>query len=139
MNRLQSVHVEILRRALGKMVGPRPSRCDKDNSVHPGRVRRGGVKLRMEGGRYDFINAVLLVIYPHIGHHLEKKHTLKSARLDSKLVFVPEPPHQKYPKTNDTLGIQSPSENGFMEPKYLSFRFGDCTPQSSSDKVIGSL
>ena len=33
----------------------------------------------------------------------------------------------------------SPSENGFMEPKYLSFRFGDCTPQSSSDKVIGSL
>ena len=22
----------------------------------------------------------------------------------------------------------SPSENGFMEPKYLAFRFGDCTP-----------
>ena len=38
-----------------------------------------------------------------------------------------------------TLGIQSPSENGFMEPKYLAFRFGDYTPQSSSDKVIGSL
>ena len=36
-------------------------------------------------------------------------------------------------------GSKSPSENGFMEPKYLAFRFGDCTPQSSSDKVIGSL
>ena len=24
-----------------------------------------------------------------------------------------------------TLGIQSPSENGFMEPKYFAFRFGD--------------
>ena len=72
MNRLQSVHVEILRPALGKMVGPRPSRCDKDNSVHPGRVRRGGEKnggrfFRSQTedgrGRYDFINAVLLVIH----------------------------------------------------------------------------
>ena len=41
MNRLQSVHVEIPRRALGKMVGPRRSRCDRDNSVLPGRVRQG--------------------------------------------------------------------------------------------------
>ena len=29
----------------------------------------------------------------------------------------------------------SPSENGFMEPKYLAFRFGDCTPQESSSDV----
>ncbi len=29
-----------------------------------------------------------------------------------------------------SLGIQSPSENGFMEPKYLAFRFGDYTPQT---------
>ena len=27
------------------------------------------------------------------------------------------------------VGIQRPSENGFMEPKYLAFRFGDYTPQ----------
>ena len=26
----------------------------------------------------------------------------------------------------------SPSENGFMEPKYYAFRFGDWTPQTSS-------
>ena len=34
-----------------------------------------------------------------------------------------------------SLGIQSLTEpeNGFMESKYLAFRFGDCTPQSSSD------
>ena len=25
------------------------------------------------------------------------------------------------------------TENGFMEPKYYAFRFGDWTPQSSSD------
>ena len=37
-----------------------------------------------------------------------------------------------------SLGIQSLTgpENGFMKPKYLAFRFGDCTPESSSDKVI---
>ena len=38
-----------------------------------------------------------------------------------------------------SLGIQSPSENGFMEPKYLAFRRWLYTPCSSSDKVIGSL
>ena len=32
----------------------------------------------------------------------------------------------------------SPSENGFMEPKYFAFRFGDWTPESSSHKLIGS-
>ena len=39
--------------------------------------------------------------------------------------------HSKF----QTLGIQAPSENGFMEPKYLAFRFGDCRPQSSSSDV----
>ena len=38
-----------------------------------------------------------------------------------------------------TLGIQSASENGFMEPKYLAFRRWVYTPSSSSDKLIGSL
>ena len=37
------------------------------------------------------------------------------------------------------LGIQSHSENGFMEPKYYAFRFGDWTPQSLSDNMIGCL
>ena len=27
----------------------------------------------------------------------------------------------------------SPSENGFMEPKYSAFRFGDWIPRSSTD------
>ncbi len=27
-----------------------------------------------------------------------------------------------------TLSWLNETENGFMEPKYLSFRFGDCTP-----------
>jgi len=51
MNLLQSVHVEIPRRALGKMVGPRRSRCDRDNSVLPGRVRQGEFFVQKWGGR----------------------------------------------------------------------------------------
>ena len=43
-------------------------------------------------------------------------------------------PWESYPRDPG-----SPSENGFMEPKYYAFRFGDCTPQSSAEKVIGSL
>ena len=36
------------------------------------------------------------------------------------------------PKGSDQL---TETENGFMEPKYLAFKGGDCTPESSSDKV----
>ena len=34
-----------------------------------------------------------------------------------------------------TVGIQSPSENGFMEPKYYSFQRWWRTPWSSSEKL----
>ena len=30
---------------------------------------------------------------------------------------------------------RSPSENGFMEPKYYGFRFGDWTSQSSKENM----
>ena len=51
------------------------------------------------------------------------EHPPKKAGLEEELVF-------QLP----SLGIQSPSENGFMEPKYYAFRFGDWTPQSSSSE-----
>ena len=38
-----------------------------------------------------------------------------------------------------SLGVLAHLLRMVMEAKYLAFRFGDCTPQSSSDKVIGSL
>ena len=38
------------------------------------------------------------------------------------------PTHNVWCLVSYTLGVQSPPENGFMEPKYLAFRFGDYTP-----------
>ena len=50
-----------------------------------------------------------------------------------------EPNHHLIEKENHPLGIQSPSENG--NGTYLNtLRYGgDCTPQSSSDSMTGSL
>ena len=49
--------------------------------------------------------------------------------------FTPQSPFF-WTKPRDPI---TETENGFIEPKYLAFHFGDYTPQSSSDKVIGSL
>ena len=47
------------------------------------------------------------------------------------------PPASKNKSIFPTVGIQSPSENGFMEPKYYSMRFVSVirTSQSSSENM----
>ena len=79
-------------------------------------------------------------MYPEMRHALEKRGLLKAKVTGHKGTLTWQPDgiwagHRHFPRDPGSLKLRM-----VMEPTVNTLRFGgDCTPQSSSDKVIGSV